>query len=255
MKNFFEFDRRKKANVVEQVVQQFISYVHDYKLIHGSKIPDLKIAKKELELTDQEIHKILSMLQERGYLYFDRATNEYLVQMHPHKYDFIINVVPAFREVINAGKTPNIINLEKKEVIIDAELATKFPGMVIGEKALFMRRYITADHIPMFYIEFCLSKALLPGVEQAFKDEEPHLEIVIKKYPHQYKHHVRQLNIVTAPLEIRKLLGNHEKNMICTYGKYRFFNSKSEVVESGFAYMTDLTEFTTTSVDLTELMI
>ena len=43
--------------------------------------------------------------------------------------------------------------------------------------------------------------------------------------------------------------------MICTLGKYKFFNSKGEIVESGFAYMTDLTEFSTTTTDLTELLI
>jgi hypothetical protein len=43
--------------------------------------------------------------------------------------------------------------------------------------------------------------------------------------------------------------------MICTLGKYKFFNGKGEIVESGFAYMTDLTEFSTTTTDLTELLI
>ena len=107
----------------------------------------------------------------------------------------------------------------------------------------------------MFYIDFCLSLDRLQGVSVTFKDNEPHLDFVLQKFSTHYKYHVREFSIVTAPVEMVKLLHPHEDDMICTLGKYKFFNSKGEIVESGFAYMTDLTEFSTTTTDLTELLI
>jgi len=254
MKEFFEFDRRKKDNVVNQVVSQIIAYVNDFKLISGMPLPDLDLAKKEFELTDKEIQKIISDLTEKGYLIYNKKDDQYVVKNPSHKTDFLINIAPAYREIINSGKKPAVFTIEKKEVVLDAAMANTFQ-MAVGEKVLHYRRYLTADGVPMFYIEFCLSLDRLQGAAGTFKDNEPHLDFVLQKFSTQYKYHVREISIVTAPKDMVKLLHPHEEDMICTLGKYKFFNSKGEIVESGFAYMTDLTEFTTTTTDLTELLI
>lgn len=254
MKEFFDFDRRKKDNVVNQVVSQFIAYVNDYKLINGTPLPDLDLAKKEFEFTDKEIQKIITDLSEKGYLKFNKTDDQYVVQNPSLQTDFLINVAPAYREIINSGKKPAVFTIEKKEIVLDAAMANAFQ-MAIGEKVLHYRRYLTADGVPMFYIDFCLSLDRLPGVNGTFKDNEPHLEFVLQKFSAQYKYHVRELSVVTAPIDMVKLLHPHEKDMICTLGKYKFFNGKGEIVESGFAYMTELTEFTTTTTDLTKLFI
>ena len=107
----------------------------------------------------------------------------------------------------------------------------------------------------MFFIEFCLSLTHLPNADQVFQDDEPHLDLIMKKFSHQYRFHIREINIVDAPNFVVELTKTKEKHPICTYGKYRFMNSKGDVIESGFAYMTELTEFTTTTTDLSELLI
>jgi hypothetical protein len=78
---------------------------------------------------------------------------------------------------------------------------------------------------------------------------------VLRKFSAQYKQHVREISIITAPQAMVKLLHPHEEGMICTLGKYKFFNGNGNIVESGFAYMTDLTEFSTTNTNLNELLI
>jgi len=254
MKEFFDFDRRKKDSVVNQVVSQFIAYVNDYKLITGTPLPDLILAKKELELTDKEIQKIITELTEKGYLKHNSKDDQYVVQSPSNQTDFLMNIAPAYRAIINSGKKPAVFTIEKKEIVLDAAMANTFQ-MAVGEKVLHYRRYLTADGVPMFYIDFCLSLDRLPGVNGTFKDNEPHLEFVLQKFSTQYKYHFREFSIITAPVDMVKLLHPHEEGMICTLGKYKFFNSKGEIVESGFAYMTDLTEFTTTTTDLTELLI
>jgi DNA-binding GntR family transcriptional regulator len=254
MKEFFEFDRRKKDSVVNQVVNQFIAYVNDYKLINGTPLPDLKRAKKEFEITEKEIQKIISELTDKGYLKYIQKDDQYVVHSPAKKTDFLINVAPAYRAIINSGKKPAVHTIEKKEIVLDAALANTYQ-MPIGERVLHYRRYLTADDVPMFYIDFCLSLDRLPGLNGTFKDNEPHLDFVLQKYSSQYKYHVREISIVTAPADMVKCLYPHDENMICTLGKYKFFNSKGEIVESGFAYMTELTEFTTTTIDLTELLI
>lgn len=254
MKQFFEFDRRKKADVVNQVVSQFIAYVNDYKLITGTPLPNLVLTKKELELTEKEIQTIIKQLTDQGYLIYNKKENNYVVNSPTHRYDFLINVAPAYREIINSGKKPAVFTLEKKEVVVDANMAATF-GMTIGEKVLHYRRYLTADGVPMFYIDFCLSLDRLPGVNGVFQDHQPHLDLVMQKFPAQYKFHIREISVVTAPTDMIKQLHPHEEGMICTLGKYKFFNGKGEIVESGFAYMTDLTEFNTVTNDLTELLI
>jgi len=254
MKEFFEFDRRKKDDVVNQVVTQFIAYVNDYKLITGTPLPNLATAKNEFELTEKEVQKIISELIDKGYLTYNKKDNQYLVHNPGYKYDFLINVAPAYREILRSGKKPAVFTIEKKEITLDAAMATKFQ-MTVGEKVAHYRRYLTADGVPIFYIDFCLSLDRLPGVPATFKDNEPHLDFVLQKFAAQYKYHVREFSIVTAPQDIVKLLHPHEEGMICTLGKYKFFNSKGEIVESGMAYMTELTEFTTSTTDLTELLI
>jgi DNA-binding GntR family transcriptional regulator len=254
MKQFFEFDRRKKDDVVDQVVSQFIAYVNDYKLINGTPLPNLTLVKKELELTDKELQKILSQLTDRGYLTYNQKDGQYLVCNQPRTYDFLMNVVPAFQEIIRTGKKPAVITIEKKQIILDEAMANKFQ-MPIGEEVLHCRRYLTADGLPILYLDFCLSLDRLPGVQGTFKDNQPHLDVVLQKYSTQYKYHVRELSIAQATPEMVKLLHPHEQGMICTLGKYRFFNSKGEIVESGVGTMTDLNEFTTTNTDLTDLLI
>jgi DNA-binding GntR family transcriptional regulator len=255
MKNFFEFDRRKRTNVVDQVVSQFMSYVDDFKLIEGSPLPNLTLAQKELSLTDHELKQILALLTEKAYLRLDEKTKQYHVSRPEHHYDFIINVAPAYQEIINSGKKPAIFTLEKKDVTITPELASRFQGLTVGEKVTYYKRYFTADGKPMFFIEFCLSSQYLPNAKELFKDHEPHLAIMMQKFPLQYKFHVRELNVVNAPAYVQAVLDPKAKSLLCTYGQYRFFNTKGECVESGFAYMTDLTEFTTTTTDLSELLI
>ena len=78
---------------------------------------------------------------------------------------------------------------------------------------------------------------------------------MMQKFPLQYKFHVRELNVLHAPAHVQAVLDPKAKSLLCTYGQYRFFNTKGECVESGFAYMTDLNEFTTTTTDLSELLI
>lgn len=254
MKQFFEFDRRKKEDVVHQVVTQFIAYVNDYKLITGTPLPDLELTKKELILSEKEIQKIIAELVKQGYLTYNDKEKQYEVHSPTHLYDFLINVAPAYKEIQNSGKKPAVVTLEKKEVVINTDMAVTFQ-LPIGERVLYYRRYLTADGVPMFYIEFCLSLSHLPEVKGTFKDHEPHLEFLMKKFAAQYKFHVREFAVVTAPKAMVDLLHPKEEGMICTLGKYKFLNGNGEIVESGFAYMTELTEFTTTSSDLTELLI
>jgi DNA-binding GntR family transcriptional regulator len=254
MKQFFEFDRRKKDDVVDQVVSQFIAYVNDYKLINGTPLPNLALVKKEFELTEKELQKILSQLMDRGYLTYNEKDDQYLVNNQPRNYDFLINAVPAYQEIIKMGKKPAVMTLEKKQVTLDEAMANKFQ-MPIGEKVLHYRRTITADGLPILYLDFCLSLNHLPGVLGAFKDNEPHIDAVLQRFPTQYKYHVKELSVAQASPVMIKLLHPHEEGMICTIGKYKFFNSKGDVVESGFGSMTDLNEFTTTNTDLTDLLI
>lgn len=256
MKNFFVFDRRKKEDVITQIVDQFISYVHDYKFIVGTPMPDLTFTKKDLGLSDKELKKIIHNLIQKGYLIFSEKEQSHIIQF-PNQYtnDFIINVAPAFREIINAGRTPKVFTLARKILTVDQSLINQFPGLVMGSQVVYFKRYLTADNTPVFYIEFCLALDHLPGVDQLIKDDDPHLEIIMNKYNAQYRFHIREFNVIHAPAAIQSIFNHQDKEMLCTFGKYRFFNGKGDVVESGFAYMTDLTEFTTTTNDLTELLI
>jgi hypothetical protein len=77
----------------------------------------------------------------------------------------------------------------------------------------------------------------------------------MQKYPQQYKFHVREVKVVHPPQNIKAIFKDPDPNLICTLGQYRFYNAKGEVVETGFAYMTDLTEFTTSTNDLTEILL
>jgi DNA-binding GntR family transcriptional regulator len=255
MKQFFDFDRRKKDKIVEQVVEQFAAYIHDYKLIHGTPLPNFEDVKKELELTNHEIEEILSILKQKELVIYNEVTKLYLVNYPTYRYDFLVNVAPAYREILNAGKTPKVHTIEKKECIADEDLVHQFAGIKVGERVLHYKRYFTADDVAMFYIEVCFSLEQLPLAGQIFNDDQPHLDLMMQKYPQQYKYHVREVNVVKGPDHLIDIFKPKDKDYICTLGFYRFFNAKGEVVESGFAYMTDLTEFTTTITDLTDLFI
>lgn len=255
MKQFFEFDRRKKDNLVDQVVEQFSAYIHDYKLIHGMPIPNLEEIKKDLALTDQELNEILRVLVEKELLIYHQDSKLHLVNNPTYRYDFLVNVAPAYREIINAGKQPKVFTIYKKEIIADESIANQFAGITVGEKVIHYKRYFTADVVVMFYIEVCFALDKLPLAGQSFNDDQPHLDIIMQKYPQQYKYHVREVNVVKGPEHLLDIFKPKDKDYICTLGFYRFFNAKGEVVESGFAYMTDLTEFTTTTTDLTDLFI
>lgn len=255
MKQFFDFDRRKKDNVVEQLVHQFITYVHDYKLIHGSPIPDMKLAKKELNLSEDELNQILIILQAKGYVKFDKPTQQYLVQLPNQPYDFLINVAPAYQEIIRSGKKPAVFTLEKSQKTVDGSMIKQFPGLILGQSVTHYKRYLTADDVPMFYMEFCLVDKHLPRASTFFKDNQPHLTIMVQHFTHQYQFHIREIRIVIAPPHVQKILNPNEKDLLCTLGFYQFFNSRGETVESGFAYMTELTEFTTSTTDLNALML
>lgn len=254
MKQFFEFDRRKKENMVEQVVEQFITYILDYKLINGSPLPNLAATKIELDLTDVEINTILKTLVKKGYLTYQPKEKQYIVQSPAYLYDFVVNVSPAYKEILKSGKTPGVVTLERTELTLDATLAATFQ-MPVGEKVLRLKRYLTADGLPIFYIDFCLSLKHFAGVKDVFQDNQPHLELLMQKYPQQYKLHTRELNIITAPPMIQAILHPKEEGMICTFGKYRFFNAKGDVTESGITYMTDLTEYSTTTKNLNDMVL
>ncbi len=254
MKQFFEFDRRKKDSVVDQVVEQFIGYVMDYKLISGSPLPDLALTKKELDLTDAEINIILKTLLEKGYLSYQAKKKQYIIQAPTYLYDFLVNVSPAYKEILNSGKKPGVVTLERSEITLDAPLAAAFQ-MPVGEKVFRLKRYLTADGLPIFYMDVCFALASLPGIQNAFLDNQPHLQIVIEKYPQQYKFHTREVNIVIAPPMIQAILHPKEEGMICTHGKYRFLNTKGDVIESGITHMTDLTEYSTTTKNLNDMVL
>jgi DNA-binding GntR family transcriptional regulator len=254
MKQFFTFDRRKKTSIVDQIIDQVISYINDFKLIHGSPLPDIELASTALELTSKEVKTILDRLVEAGYLIYAPKQKTYLVQKPSKDNGFLINVNPLFKSIIQHGKKPKVFTLMKKSMTINHELAlqTSFP---IGEKVVHYQRYFTADDVPIMYIDFYLSLDKLPQADQLFGDEEPHLDAVMTRYPLQYKYHVRELNVVIAPAFIEKLLAPKEAGMICNHGKYRFYNQTGQLVESGITYLTDLTEFTTTTTDLNLLFL
>jgi len=254
MKQFFTFDRRKKTNIVEQVIEQIIAYINDFKLIHGSPLPQIELTSKELLLSSVETSQILTTLTKKGYLKFDAEQQLYLIQKPSRDNEFLITVSPIFREIINHGKVPKVFTLLKTILTVNSEVAM-LTGFNIGDRVVHYQRCFTADEIPMMYLDFYLSLDRLPNVDQVFLDHEPHLDKVMSRYPSQYKYHVREINIVEAPEFIVKLLAPKEPGMICNQGKYRFYNLSGQLVESGSVYLTDLTEFNTTTTDLNLLFL
>jgi DNA-binding GntR family transcriptional regulator len=249
MKQFFTFDRRKKTPIVDQIIEQVIAYINDFKLISGAPLPDIELASKELSLSQAEVNHILQSLTAQGYLRFDKDANTFLIQKPTKDNGFLINISPFFKSIQQQGKTPKVFTLNKKTLTITHELSLQ-TGFSVGEKVIHYQRYFTADDVPVSFIDFYMSLDKLPQVDSLFKDNQPHLESVMTRYPSQYKYHVRELNVIEAPEFIQTLLSPKEPGMICTIGTYRFYNLSGQVVEAGVSYLTDLTEFTTTSIDL-----
>jgi DNA-binding GntR family transcriptional regulator len=254
MKQFFTFDRRKKTSTVEQMIEQIIGYINDYKLISGSPLPQIEVTSTELALTKNEVNQILQTLLKQGYLLLDPKTNTYLVQKPNKDNEFLISISPIYKEIINHGKTPKIYTIEKTTLTVTAEIS-QLTGFSIGEQIIRTRRYFTANDTPMAYLEFYLSLDRLPQVDQLFNGETPHLEMIMSKFPSQYKYHVREFKIIEAPLWVKEILQSKDHGMICNHGKYRFYNQAGQIVESGFTYLTELTEFTTTTTDLNMLFV
>jgi DNA-binding GntR family transcriptional regulator len=254
MKQFFNFDRRKKTNIVDQVIEQIISYINDFKLIHGSPLPQIELTSKELLLSKVEVEQILATLTSKEYLKFDPIQRTYLIQKPSKDNEFLITVSPIFREIINRGKTPKVFTLVKSMMTVNADIAF-LTGFAIGDRVVHFQRYFTANDVPMMFIDFYLSLDRLPNADQVFLDHEPHLDKMMNRFPTQYKYHVREINIVEAPEFIVKLLAPKESGMICNQGKYRFYNLSGQLIESGLSYLTDLTEFNTTTTDLNLLFI
>lgn len=254
MKQFFTFDRRKKTPIVDQIIEQVIAYINDFKLISGAPLPDIELASKELSLSKLEVEHILQSLIKQAYLVYDASTKTYLVQKPTKDNGFLINISPFFKSIQQHGKTPKVFTLNKNTLTITHELSLQ-TGFAVGEKVIHYQRYFTADDLPVALIEFYMSLDKLPQADTLFKDHQPHLESLMSRYGHQYKYHVRELNVIEAPAFIQTLLAPKEPGMICTIGTYRFYNLSGQVVEAGTTYLTDLTEFTTISTDLRLLFL
>jgi DNA-binding GntR family transcriptional regulator len=254
MKEFFTFDRRKKTSIQSQIVEQIIGYILDYKLIHGAVLPNIELTSRELNLTKKEVGDILKTLVQLGYLFFDSKTQMYLVQHPVTDVGFINTISPIAKEIIKSGQTPSVETLLKEFTTATSALSHQ-SGFTVGEKLVHYRRIVSANERPIFHIDFYLSLEKMPKVDVAFKDHEPHLDIVMSQYPSAYRFHVREFLIKLAPDYIVELLEPKEKGMICNYGTYRFFNQQGQTTEYGVTYLTDLTEFTTISKDLNLLLI
>jgi ABC-type multidrug transport system ATPase subunit len=127
-------------------------------------------------------------------------------------------------------------------------------GRIIADEEI-KQQIVTAEPYSQWLQDNLVSLDQLPGIQRAFQDDQPHLQIVVQTYPQQYKLHSREISVVTAPPMIQTILHPKQADMICTLGKYRFFNSKNEVIESGITYMTDLTEYSTTTKNLNDMIL
>jgi GntR family transcriptional regulator len=254
MKQFFNIDRRKKDSIVSQIIEQTISYINDYKLIQGSKLPSLEALKIEFSLSDKEIHLILDSLMSQGYLKKSADNADYIVQKTTKDSTFLVDVSPIYRSILNLGLKPHIETIEESYITVDYELAS-FTGFKNEEKVFKVKKIYYGDNRPLVYAEMYFSLDQLPGVDKYLVPNEPHQDILFKQFPLAFKYHLRELNVVSTPEEIQKFLKLTEKDPINTLGRYHFYNLQAQVVEFGVVHLLELNDFITTIIDLSNVHI
>lgn len=254
MKQFFNFDRRKKESIVAQIIDQTISYINDYKLIHGTPLPNLEEAKKEFSLSTSEIHSILEALMLQGYIKLSADSHHYIIQKPSKDSTFLVDVSPLYRSIKNQGMVPSIQTIEESYLTVDHELAA-LSGFKYEEKVFKVKKIYYGDKRPVVYAEMYFSLDNLPGVDKYLLPTEPHQDILFKQFPLAFKYHLRELNVISTPDYVQKLLQLNEKDSINTVGKYHFYNIQAQVVEFGVVHLIELTDFTTTISDLSNVRI
>jgi DNA-binding GntR family transcriptional regulator len=254
MKQFFTFDRRKKEPITDQIVDQTISFINDFKLIHGTPLPDLEEAKIEFGLSDTELQSILSRLLQRGYVIKDSKTGHYLVQKSSKDTNLLVEVSPIFRSIQQLGMHATIKMIKEEVITTSYELAA-LTGFQYEEKVLKQSKLYLGDDVPIVYAEIYFSLDKLPNLEKYLIPTEPHQDILFKQFPSSFKYHVRELNVVYTPEEVKKILNIKEEGSINTLGKYQFYNALGQVVEFGIVHLTKLNDFQTTIIDLSTIRL
>ena len=255
MNPLFYYDRRKKTSISEQITEQVINFINDYKVIHGTPIKDLASTKKNLPLSDKEFNAILKNLEAKGYVVFDKELSTYRIQKPTQDSDFLIDVLPAYQQILAQGKTPSIENLLIEKLIVDNAFA-KISGFNVGESLVHCKRLFYANDVPSILLDFYLSLEKMPLIDAFLAKGLPHLTYVSQTFPNAYQFHVREIQVIYAPESILQTMKlNAHEGQICTRGQYQFFNALGKVTEFGIAHMTDLTEFSTKDTDLTKLII
>lgn len=254
MKQFFNFDRRKKDSIVSQIIDQTISYINDYKLIQGSQLPNLEEMKVEFGLSDQEITTILQSLINLGYLKHTPGTFEYIVQKPSKNSTFLVDVSPIFRSIQNLGMKARTQSFEETYLTVDYDLAA-LTGFKYEEKVFKIKRIYYGNEKPLVYAEMYFSIDQLPGVDKYLVPNEPHQEILFKQFPLAFKYHLRELNVIATPDYVQQYLKLTEKDPINTVGRYHFYNLQGLVVEFGIVHLVELNDFTTTITDLSNVHI
>ncbi len=239
---------KKTKDVVNVLVKQYIQWIEDYKIISGTPFFLPKIGKKTVVMTEGQINQIKKELKNKGYLQYDQSTDQEVFQFPIYTFDFISTVSAAYREIQKSGKKPGIYTIQKQMKVIDTSLEKTF-GFPKGHSVMHYQRMLTANDKPIIMIEFCLSLEHLKNVDQVFKDDQPHLEFVLQKHSIQYQYLLREVSVVNLPQDKKKLFHVEQDNMICTLGKFKFYNKTGVLVESGFAYLIDMQNFTTTSTN------
>ncbi len=255
MNSLFHYDKRKKSKIYEQIIEQIITYINDYKVIHGTPLKDIPEIKAELSLAEHDIKLIFSSLEKQGYVVYDKKLSTYRIQKPIKDSDFLIDVAPAYQQILAQGKTPRIENLHIKNFTVDASFA-KVSGFVVGEPVVHCQRLFYANDVPSIIIDLYLSLEKMPLVDEFLKKGLPHMQYVLQNHPKAYQFHVRELQVIYTPEIIQKLMKTESKEeQICTKGTYHFFHALGKVSEYGVAYMTDLTDFSTQNTDLTKVII
>ena len=114
MKEFFSFDRRKKTSIPEQIVDQIISYINDFKLIQGTPLNNIEASREELGLTQEETKLIVDSLQAKNYLVYDPIVKTYLVNKPTHHSDFLVSLSSIYNEITRAGKNAHVKTIHQE---------------------------------------------------------------------------------------------------------------------------------------------
>jgi len=254
MKQFFNFDRRKKEPVTLQIIEQTISYINDYKIIHGTPLPNVDDLKVEFGLTEKELTLVLDTLTQRGYLIKDTNSNQYIIQKSSKESSFLVDVTPIYRAIQESGMDASIQLLKEEIITVTYELAA-MTGFQNEEKVLKQSKIYLGNNIPIAYGEFYFSLDKLPNLEKYLIPTEPHLDILFKQFPTSFKYHVRELNVIYTPVDIQKILKIEEEGSINTVGKYQFYNGQGQVIEFGIVHLNQLNDFQTTIIDLSSIRL